>query len=70
MKTSTLAIIALFISVFLWSCSEEGVSFGDEHVNQEEYDKAIDEYSENLKFNPNDVRMLYNRGRSYEEQGN
>ncbi|MEP4376561.1 MAG: tetratricopeptide repeat protein, partial [Algoriphagus sp.] len=25
---------------------------------------------EELKFNPSDVRMLYNRGRAYEEQGN
>ncbi|MEB2786415.1 tetratricopeptide repeat protein [Algoriphagus persicinus] len=70
MKTSKRAIIALFISVSLWSCSEKKTSTGDAYFNQGEYDKAANEYSEDLKFKPNDVRMLYNRGRAYEEQGN
>lgn len=70
MKTSIRAIIALFISASLWSCSEEKTSSGDVHFNNGEYSEAADEYSENLKFNPKDVRMLYNRGRANEEQGN
>lgn len=70
MKTSTRALLALFISVSLFSCSKDKVSSGDAHFNKEEYAEAVDEYSENLKFKPNDVRMLYNRGRAYEEQGN
>lgn len=70
MKTSTRAIIALFISVSLWSCSEKKTSKGDAYFNKGEYEKAALEYSEDLKFKPNDVRMLYNRGRANEEQGN
>ncbi|MEP0711681.1 MAG: tetratricopeptide repeat protein, partial [Algoriphagus sp.] len=70
MKTSTQAILALFISISLWSCSEKKTSSGDALFNQGEYAKAVNEYSEELKFNPSDVRMLYNRGRAYEEQGN
>jgi len=70
MKTSTRAIIALFISASLWSCSEKKTSTGDVHFNNGDYAEAANEYSENLKFNPKDVRMLYNRGRANEEQGN
>ncbi|WP_339864786.1 tetratricopeptide repeat protein [uncultured Algoriphagus sp.] len=70
MKTSTRAIIALFISVSLWSCSEKKTSSGDVYFNKGEYEKAALEYSEDLKYKPNDVRMLYNRGRANEEQGN
>lgn len=70
MKTSTRAILALFISVMLWSCSENKTSSGDVYFNKGEYEKAAVEYSEDLKFKPNDVRMLYNRGRANEEQGN
>ncbi|SFT51750.1 TPR repeat-containing protein [Algoriphagus locisalis] len=70
MKTSTRAILALFISVSIWSCSEKQTSSGDVYFNKGEYEKAANEYSEDLKYNPNDVRMLYNRGRANEEQGN
>tara|TARA_R110002020_G_scaffold252419_1_gene466317 strand:+ start:672 stop:1274 length:603 start_codon:yes stop_codon:yes gene_type:complete len=70
MKTSTRAILALFISASLWSCSEENKSSGDVYFNKGEYEKAALEYSEDLKFKPNDFRMLYNRGRANEEQGN
>ena len=70
MKTSRRAILALFISVTLWSCSENKTSSGDVYFNKGEYEKAAIEYSEDLKFKPNDVRMLYNRGRANEEQGN
>lgn len=64
------AIIALFISVSLLSCSEKKTSSGDTYFKNGEYAKAADEYSKDLKFNPTDVRMLYNRGRANEEQGN
>lgn len=69
MKTSTKAILACLITISAWSCSEKKTSSGDVYFNQGEYAKAADEYSENLKYNPNDVRMLYNRGRALEEQG-
>ncbi|REG94550.1 tetratricopeptide repeat protein [Algoriphagus antarcticus] len=70
MKTCIQAIIALLISVSLLSCTEKKTSSGDKYFNKGEYAEAADEYSEDLKFNPNDVRMLYNRGRANEEQGN
>lgn len=70
MKTNTRAILALFISVSFWSCSEKKTSSGDVYFNKGEYEKAALEYSEDLKYKPNDVRMLYNRGRANEEQEN
>ena len=70
MKISIRAIIALILSVSLWSCSEKKTSSGDVYFNRGEYAKAANEYTEDLKFKPNDVRMLYNRGRANEEQGN
>lgn len=70
MKISTRAIVALLISIFIWSCSEKSTNKGDAYFNEGEYEEAVLEYSEDLKFNPKDVRMLYNRGRAYEEQGN
>lgn len=70
MKISIRTIIALCISVSIWSCSEKKTSSGDVYFNQGEYAKAANEYTEDLKYKPNDVRMLYNRGRANEEQGN
>lgn len=70
MKTIKQAFIALFISVSIWSCSEKKTSSGDAYFNKGEYPEAVNEYTEDLEFNPNDVRMLYNRGRANEEQGN
>jgi len=63
------AVIVLLISVSLWSCSETKKSSGDAHFSEGEYNKAAAEYTNELKFNPNDVTALYNRGRAYEEQG-
>ncbi len=57
----------VFVSGILWACSKPDQNQGDKYFNSGEYDKAVTEYSEILKFNPNDVRMLYNRGRAYEE---
>ncbi len=70
MKTSTRALLALFISVSLWSCSENKTSSGDAFFNKGEYQEAASEYTKELKYKPNDVRALYNRGRAYEELGN
>jgi tetratricopeptide (TPR) repeat protein len=63
------AILALFISISFWSCSEKKTSAGDIYFKNGDFAKAAEEYSEDLKFNPTDVRMLYNRGRANEEQG-
>lgn len=60
--------VVLFSATFL-ACSHSGQKAGDVHFNRGEYAEAVDEYSEKLKFNPNDVKMLYNRGRANEEQG-
>lgn len=69
MKINRTTVTALLISVFLWSCSETKQSSGDAHFGEGEYKKAAAEYTDELKFNPNDVTVLYNRGRAFEEQG-
>ena len=33
------------------------------------YEEAINQYSESLNLEPNDIKSLYRRGRSYEELG-
>ena len=61
-------VICLLIALFS-ACSEPGLSKGDQLFNKGEFTEAIDVYSEKLKYSPNDVRVLYNRGRAYEENG-
>ena len=69
MKKSTLVVIYLISSLFIFSCSEY-VSSGDKYYNNSQFEEAITEYSNELKYAPNDVRVLYHRGRAYEELGN
>ena len=68
MKNLTLVFLALILSGFFLACSKPDQSEGDQYFTEGEYNKAAEEYSEKLKFNPTDVRMLYNRGRAHEEQ--
>lgn len=60
--------ICLFVSMFS-ACSKPEVSKGDQLFNQGDFTEAIDVYTDKLKYSPNDVRVLYNRGRAYEETG-
>lgn len=69
MKNLTLAFLVLILSGIFWSCSKPDQNTGDKYFKEGEYTKAAEEYTEKLKFDPNDVRMLYNRGRAHEEQG-
>ena len=68
MKNLTLAILVVILSGVFWSCSKPDQNTGDKYFKEGEYTKAAEEYTEKLKFNPNDVRMLYNLGRAHEEQ--
>lgn len=68
MKKLNQVLLMVILSGVLWACSKPNQNPGDKYFNTGDYAKAVTEYSETLKFNPNDVRMLYNRGRAYEEQ--
>lgn len=62
---------SLIVALISWttSCTGPSNNAGDEHFKKGNYQDAADSYSETLKFEPNDVRTLYNRGRAHEEQG-
>ncbi len=53
----------------LWACSEAKRNPADRHFEKGEYELAVQTYTEDLKFKPTDVRMLYSRGRAYMEMG-
>lgn len=69
MKILFRAGFAVLLSTACLACSNSGQNKGDVHFSNGEYQKAVNEYSETLKFSPNDVTTLYNRGRAHEEQG-
>lgn len=69
MKILFRAGFAVLLSAACLACSNSGESKGDVYFSQGEYSQAVNEYSETLKFSPNDVTTLYNRGRAHEEQG-
>lgn len=54
----------------MWACSDNDQQGGDEYFKQGEYEQAVEAYSQNLKMDPNNVNLLYSRGRAYEEMGN
>lgn len=68
MKNVTLATLILTLSGMFCACSKPEQNSGDKYFKEGEYSKAAEEYTEKLKFNPTDVRNLYNRGRAHEEQ--
>jgi len=62
----------IFVPVFagtLLSCSEQKVNPADRYFEKGQYDLAAQTYTENLKLKPTDVKILYNRGRAYQEMG-
>ncbi|NVJ87612.1 MAG: tetratricopeptide repeat protein [Algoriphagus sp.] len=61
--------VALLISGATFACSGKSNSEGDKAFNRGAYREAVYEYSQDLKYNPNDVILLFNRGRAHEEQG-
>lgn len=54
----------------IWSCSESKQNLADGYFEKGQYELAIKTYTEDLKFKPTDVKMLYNRGRAFQEIGN
>ena len=52
---------------FIISCSSEESRLGDTFYANKNYEEAINQYSESLNLEPNDIQSLYRRGRSYEE---
>ena len=69
MKNFAFAFFVLILSEIFWSCSKPDQNPGDQYFKEGEYNKAAEEYTEKLKFDPNDVRMLYNRGRAHYQAG-
>ncbi|NVK50226.1 MAG: tetratricopeptide repeat protein [Cyclobacteriaceae bacterium] len=61
--------VALLISGATFACTGKSSSEGDRAFNRGAYKEAVNEYSQDLKYNPNDVVLLFNRGRAHEEQG-
>jgi tetratricopeptide (TPR) repeat protein len=60
------------LSAFLISAcsSSPSINPGDAAFKKEDYNAAIAAYSESLKTNPNDLDLLFGRGRAYQEIGN
>ena len=60
----------LFYSVFLifvFACSDNDSKKGDQAFNNKNYEEAVKQYSEYLKYNPDDFQSMYNLGLSYEK---
>jgi tetratricopeptide (TPR) repeat protein len=70
MKIFAKALIVPVIVGTMWSCSETKTNSADRHFEKGEYELAVKTYTEDLKFKPMDAKMLYNRGRAYQEMGN
>lgn len=51
------------------SCSGERSREGDQFFNKKQYQNAIDAYNDYLEARPNDLKIIYKRGRAYEELG-
>ena len=44
--------------------------YGNDYVDQGDYDKAISEYNKAIEINPKLAELYYNRGNAYYQQGN
>lgn len=54
----------------IWACSETKTNSADRYFEKGEYELAVKTYTEDLKFKPTDAKMLYGRGRAFQEMGN
>ncbi len=68
MKAFKSLILILLITVFT-ACSSDVTREADKLASEGKYAEAIEAYNEFLATNPNDIKSLYNRGRTYEEIG-
>ena len=63
-------IISYLAAIFLFTaCGDNQSSEGDKLFQQGQYEAAIQQYSEYLEYNPEDLKAIYNQGRAYEELG-
>ncbi|MHA7128645.1 tetratricopeptide repeat protein [Algoriphagus namhaensis] len=67
MKKLNQALVCCALVGLLSACGQPDTSPGDQFFAKGQYEQAIEAYNQKLKFDPNDVRVLYNRGRAYEE---
>ena len=70
MKKIASISFSLILMIMFFACSEQKVSKGDKFFTDKKFEEAATEYSDELKYQPNDVRILYHRGRAYEELKN
>lgn len=64
-------IIKLLVIVLLIAgCSGKRSKDGDRFFNTQKYQEAINAYNDYLEAKPNDLEIVYKRGRAYEELGN
>jgi tetratricopeptide (TPR) repeat protein len=54
----------------IWSCSDSQGNSGDRYFDEGEYELAVQIYTEDLKSKPTDAKILYGRGRAFQEMGN
>ncbi len=67
---NVVSIGALFLMLWgLSSCGGPEVSKGDQLFANGKYEQAVLAYSDKLEFDQNNVKVIYNRGRAYEEMG-
>jgi tetratricopeptide (TPR) repeat protein len=67
MKLSTKALLVPVMVGTMWACSESKSNPADSYFEDGQFEKAVEGYTEELKFKPNDVKLLYNRGRAWQE---
>lgn len=53
----------------LFSCSEQKSNPSDRYFESGDYQQAVESYTADMKNKPSDVKMIYNRGRAYQEMG-
>ena len=59
----------LYLFLIIISCTNNDAQEGDSFYNNKDYINAIEYYNQSIKLNPNNVKSIYRRGRSYEEIG-
>ncbi len=70
MKSILSSLVSFALVLLFFACSEQKVSKGDALFNEKKFEEASAAYTEELKYLPNDVRILYHRGRAQEEMKN
>jgi tetratricopeptide (TPR) repeat protein len=64
-------LFSLLTAFLISACaSSPSINPGDAAFKKEDYSTAIAAYSESIKMNPNDLDLLFGRGRAYQEIGN